>query len=812
MFERRLKIFLGIIFGLATVILAKAVYLQVFQREKWQNLANAANERPHFLGTSRGRIWDRNRVAMAFDDPCVDAAVDYRAIALDDEWIKAQAKARLRGRATGGDSAAAAAAAAVPARARERMLADEIEHVKADIDAMWPKLAAVTGKSIEEIEETRQAVKWRISWLGRREWYYRFQKNVRAATQASRETTPRWMRWLVDARQDDPTKELDDRLDGQWATIHEQLQTHVIVANLDNDQQIALRKIMPQCPGLELRESMHRRYGDEAAVAAAHVLGHLGAVNPKDLESKNGTLDELRQYNERDLIGRGGLEELAEPLLRGTRGKVLGTPGRPGAVEEAAPQPGHDVTCSIDVALQADIVQSFKAVETNNKLEHKKEVLHDLHGAVVVLDVKTNEVLVLASCPSYDANQYDAQYEKLKADDLNAPLLNRATRAQHEPGSTVKTIIGSMAITQGFVGAHEGLECNGYLEVPDWHTPGKTIRLLHTNRCWVASQFEHQLGIGGVAHHPVPIPHKGRYGNPDGSLIVADALERSCNVFFEKVGDRMQIAGVSAALSRFGLGRKTDIGIAEATGSIPDVHPILPGKHESDPDRRTSWLAAIGQGEVTATPIQMANVAATLARGGIRMRPRLLTGESGREIYGPIEGEDLKLSAAGLAEVKEGMIAVVNSDSGTGEEPRRNDMIVAGKTGSAQASKLRIPVRDQTGEIIPMRDKTGAIIYDTDKKSGKPYRRPTTEIIEPNRFEWYQGVGEGGQHLAHAWFIGYAPADHPQIAFCVFVDYGGSGGKVAGAIASQVIEACVEHKYLQPGKVDLARTASAAAQ
>jgi cell division protein FtsI/penicillin-binding protein 2 len=107
MFERRLKIFLGIIFGLATVILAKAVYLQVFRGDFYKSQANLAAQRSHFLGTSRGKIWDRNRLLIAFDDACVDAAVDYRAIALDDEWIKAQARARLRGRATGGDSAAA---------------------------------------------------------------------------------------------------------------------------------------------------------------------------------------------------------------------------------------------------------------------------------------------------------------------------------------------------------------------------------------------------------------------------------------------------------------------------------------------------------------------------------------------------------------------------------------------------------------------------------------------------------------------------------------------------------------------------------
>jgi penicillin-binding protein 2 len=789
MFERRLKIFLGIIFGLAAVMLAQAVKLQVFQKEDWQKRANKA--RPTWVETSRGTIHDRRDRPIAYDEPCIDAAVDYRAISLDEDWIKVQAKARLRGRA--------GEAAAVPAGARERMLADEIEHVKADVDAMWPKLAAVTGKSLEEIEETRQDVKRRVSWLRRMAWNEQFKKTAGGdgggtTTQPSRQGTPRWMRWLVDARQDDPDKELDDQLDAARVTIRDQLQAQVIVANLDNDQQIALRKILPQCPGLQLCESTHRRYNDLAAVAAAHVLGHLGAVSDKEV-TETKAQDELRRYGPRDLRGRGGVEELAEPFLRGSRGKVQGTPGRPGATEMAAPQPGRDITCSIDVALQADIVQSFKSVETYNKLERRKEVLHDLHGAVVVLDVKTNEVLVLASCPSYDVNQYDAQYTKLVSDDLNAPLLNRATRAQHEPGSTVKTIIGSVAITEGIVGAHEGLECTGYFEYLDRRT-GKLIHLDKHNRCWVASQFEGTLGRTAVAHHPVPIPHKGRYGNADGYLIVADALERSCNVFFEKVADRMELAGVSAALGRFGLGQRTGIGIAEAKGRIPEVHARPAGQIETQKDERASWLAAIGQGQVAATPIQMANVAATLARGGIWMRPRLLTGESGREIYralGGIDVRDLGLSASALAEVKEGMIAVVNSDAGTGEEPRRRDMLVAGKTGSAQAPKLSIPLRDGAGKAMT------ALGLD-----GK--ERPLWRDVEPNIYEWYQGVGENREHLAHAWFIGYAPADHPQIAFCVFVDYGGSGGKVAGAIASQVIEACVKHQYLHPtGRGDLAR-------
>jgi cell division protein FtsI/penicillin-binding protein 2 len=149
----------------------------------------------------------------------------------------------------------------------------------------------------------------------------------------------------------------------------------------------------------------------------------------------------------------------------------------------------------------------------------------------------------------------------------------------------------------------------------------------------------------------------------------------------------------------------------------------------------------------------------------------------------------LKLSPVALAAVKEGMIAVVNSPAGTGVEPKRDDMVVAAKTGSAQAPKFSIPLRDpQTGEFL--REK----LPDGVTAKGRVLRR----TFEPGELPWYEGVGENHQHLAHVWFIGYAPADHPKIAFCVFVEYGGSGGKMAGAIARELIEACVRHKYLSP--------------
>jgi penicillin-binding protein 2 len=784
MFERRLKIFLSIIFALAALMVLRAIQLQMFQRARWQAKAEEAMRHWTLVDTPRGRIVDRNSEPIAYDDACIDAAVDYRAIILDPEWIKSQARQRLKAR---GEPLAAG-------MTREQVLADEIERVKADIDAMWALLARVSGKSVEQIEETRQEIMRRVLLLRRNAWYRRYAK-----TTGKEGPSPWYRRWLVDARTDDPDQQHDAALDAAAITVDEQLQAHVVLAEIDNDVQNALGKKLPDCPGLQLRESTHRKYDPTAAVVACHLLGHLMPVDEQTVKSEsNAASDPFRKYLPRDLIGRAGLEGLAEPILRGTKGQLLRSLGNRTPIESIKPVPGGNVMASIDIRLQADVLKLFKEVSTTNR-DNAQEILHELHGAAVVLDVRTNEVLVMASYPTFDMNRFDADYAKLAADEINSPLLNRATLGQHEPGSTVKTIIGSVGISTDVVRYNEGIECTGYLIVQDRRT-GQMIRMRGTNRCWIASQYSGDPHVP-IAHHQVPYkaPHKGRYGNPDGSLVVADALERSCNVFFESVADRMHLVGVTEALSRFGLGQRTGIGIPEATGRIPKLTPLAPGaRYESEFDRHMAWLAGIGQGQVLATPLQMANVASSLARGGIWMRPRLLTGASAAAIYKrlPDDPRDLKLTKLALSSVKEGMVNVVHGDAGTGKEPDKLGILVAAKTGSAQASKFSIPLRDPAGHELREPDEHGV------EGKGRILRRvfePGTKE-RPSELPWYyQGVGIDGEHLAHAWFIGYAPADNPKIAFCVFVEYGGSGGQVAGAIARDVIAACIQHGYLQPG-------------
>ena len=417
-----------------------------------------------------------------------------------------------------------------------------------------------------------------------------------------------------------------------------------------------------------------------------------------------------------------------------------------------------------------------------------------LHGAAVVLDVPTGQVRAMVSYPTYDVNRLDEQYAILAGDNLNHPLMNRATMAQVEPGSTVKPMVGLAAITSGVQKVDETIECTGYLVL-------NGVRY-GMGRCWVASKFYKELK-GGVAHHPVPwdAPH------PTGFLTFSDGLERSCNVFFETTADRLGIDRLSDWYGRFGLGRVTGVGISEVKGKLPIFYPLPAWKRRS-----AGWFSGIGEGFISATPIQMANVAATIARRGIWMRPTLLgsppSGEAPTTRPDAIpDGPgrvDMHLSPAAIDAAQEGMFRVVNSKAGTGKALIAGDELLAsamlcGKTGTAQTSPIAMPMLDASGK--PVLDDAG---------------KPRMQLLTPSTLEnpnamapWYRGSGSEGKDISHAWYIGFAPREHPQIAFAVLVEYGGSGGIAAASVVRAALHDCIDLHYLRiPG----AAPATAAAQ
>ncbi len=756
MFERRLKILLVGIAAITLLLVLRSGQLQVINGDAWRKKASESMQRPTLVETTRGRILDFRGRELAIDEPCTDACVDYRAISLNEEWIKGVALDRLKMKM-------ARDYAASDRKQREKLLTEEIARVHTDIDAMWEILAQKTGKPIaearEEIDQTRRAIRQRVQMCRRLVWYNRYNKAMTRHDDAAPD--PWYRRWVVWGGDDGPD------LDSFAVTVDEQERAHVILHAIDDQTYIDLGKILHRAPGLELRRSKHRLYPYGAN--SCHVIGTMSMVMRQDIDEDD---DELTQLRPNDQIGRTGLEALADKLLRGRRGRILRVAGQEKPVESNEPTIGRDVRATIDVELQQTIIDAFalerKSIEYRSDTTAEDRSRSNLHGAAVLIDVPTGEVRAMVSCPGYDLNQFDQLYPALNTDDLNLPLLNRATQDVAEPGSTAKLIMALGVLQDRVMTPADTIECTGYLVLAG-------VRYSF-GRCWTMRQFH-------IAHHATPPA-----AHPTGFLTVSDALERSCNVFYETVADRLGLDRVAYWYDRLGLGRITGVGIDESRGRIPRAEAL---SRSAIARRSTLWSAGIGQGEVGATPLHMANLAATIARDGVWMKPRLLTGLSAEDqtsLRWPVSGSqeipdrvDLGFRPEVLAAVHEGMFRVVNGPPGaaTGRTAAMAELSVAGKTGSAQVPKLRIRQRDAAGKVM---------LLDNGRIDWKP--------IEPDAYSWYQGVGDNHENLAHAWFVGYAPADNPKLAIAVLVEYGGSGGAIAGRVAKDILEECRRQGYL----------------
>jgi penicillin-binding protein 2 len=768
MFERRLKILLTGIVALSLLLFGRVFTVQVLGHSYWSKQAVQMLTRPQLTETTRGRILDIHNNVLATDTACTDACVDYRAIIdpPDPVWMKELAISRLRAR-LGTDYTRA------PLAKKIALQNDEIAAVQKDIRVMWETLAQLNHPSStaearaamneirDQIIQSVDARRQRVAELNRQ----------REQTKAS--SLSKWFRWLSASDADDTSAQAQ-------AVIAEQEQPHVVIKALDTEAFNFLEKHLDQLPGLSLPVSTHRSYPMHTIFC--HGIGRMTTVSAGDLK-QGPDVDELRQYQREDMIGREGVEALCEPLLRGSRGKIEKRISDNTVVFEQDFVPGSDVQLSIDAKLQDEVQQLLQHVEESARDEQNNNAMTvitppggvSMHAAAVVLDIKTNEVRVLASNPGFDVNDLADKYSELMADKIDEPLRDRATSDACEPGSTVKPLIGLGAITQGILSPTDTIECTGWLYLPAIGPDGRMYKMkMPRGRCWVLSEFGPELKKMGSdgSHHPIPTqdPH------PTGFLTFADALERSCDIYFETLADRLKPEGVNHWYEQFGMGRITGIGIHEE----PGLRPALWKGHIDDPRMNNCW-AGMGEGTIWATPLQVANEAATIARGGIWMRPRLLTQatQEALDAVKPRSGSipdqvDLHLSPEALAQARVGMINAVDGRASTGKIPHAAWLTIAAKTGTADTSPLSLKIN---GERI------------------KPVPRFGRETSTP----WYRSTDREGKSVVHSWYMGYAPADHPQIAFAVLIEYAGvGGGPGAGVVTSHLLEACEKEGYLHP--------------
>lgn len=805
MFERRLKVLLSIVLVACGALAIRAAQIQLLQHDLWRRQAAELMKRGEFIETTRGTILDRNGVELIDDAPCVDASVDFRAITdeSEDQWVKERAE-RILKNSLGNQFKALSKAD------KERLQDDEGNRIRGDIAAMWDELALVSNQTPDQIDDIRHEIVRRVEMRKRYIWWHNYQE---AAARSELESSTNWYRhFLVDSAPD------ESAMDQFEIEVGEETSPHVILHNISPEVQARLARQQERFFCLSLVPSKYREY--RFGRVGCNVLGYLGAVRPEEVAFDAGFTDgqlqqywsdeagrywpsdllgrcgvtafrELRKYWPTDLAGRAGIEALCEETLRGTRGKidrVAATDpvtGTDRVIDQIDAVPGRNVSLSIDILLQQDIENEFvkTRVRRNRETGEILETRYNQHGAAVVIKVDTGEVLALVSNPGYDPKDLATRYAELAGDELNQPLFDRATQMDVVPGSTVKPIVGSGAITDGIMTSRDKIHCTGELIID-----GKPQSYGH---CWIYFQCPPE---GRPISHGIPGAGDPGVG-PDNMLTISDGIKDSCNVVFETIALRMTMNKLSAWFDRFGLGRPTGIGIEENPGLIyrpTDANKILA--------QTQTWSAGIGEGHIQATPIQMANVAATFARDGIWMRPRLIAADDlGRFTTRPSvtpgpDVVDLHLSADALQAVQKGMREVCSLDgSGAAILPEKQDppldqdpmrqIPIAGKTGSGQTGKLMTLLqRDAGGNIIGFRQ---------------------VNFGDPGTQGWYlrpDYPDHPEKHLAHGWFIGYAPADHPQIAFCVFVEYGEAGGRVAGAIAHDLLVDCVKRGYLRPAK------------
>jgi penicillin-binding protein 2 len=415
---------------------------------------------------------------------------------------------------------------------------------------------------------------------------------------------------------------------------------HPIVHDVDLSAVGVIGSQPDRFPGLVLVPTSKREYPYGAV--APHVVGWLGEVTQEELDgavNADYPPGHLKRCWPGDEVGRSGVEALAESILRGSRGVYRkGIDGN--FLEDISAVPGGDVHLSLDIALQADIEA---ILDRGPPDAPRRRVV----GAVVVLDCRTGEVLVLATSPRYDVRLVEADYPDLLRDPAG-PLLNRAAAGQYPLGSVFKAVTSTAALHEGVLTPQTILTCEGIL---DRDHPERF-------RC-----------------HIYPSGH--------GAIELRTAIKKSCNVFFYQVGmllGRQAGGGRDLALARdrliqwaerMGFGHPTGIGLpGEASGSVKvgDVRNL-----------------AVGQGELLVTPLQVAQIYGLVASDG-RMPPLRLV----RELAPPADAArpGLNLNPKYMAVIRDAFDAVVNEEGGTGYG-RANlpDIRIAGKTGTAQAGR-----------------------------------------------------------------------------------------------------------------------------
>jgi penicillin-binding protein 2 len=438
-------------------------------------------------------------------------------------------------------------------------------------------------------------------------------------------------------------KGLDLNVDDLRATLHRYrsqpgYQPIPIKEDVTADEQAFIAAHRNELPELETIEEERRLYPRDDF--AAHLIGYVGEVSEDDLNNPR-----FAYYEPGDVVGKAGIEETYDELLRGQDGSrevIVDSHGREVGyfgIQHAVP--GQDLRLTIDNDLQ-------RAAEL---------ALGDRKGAIVAMDPRNGEILAMVSRPSFDPNEFAikidrADWNKLVTDP-DHPLMNKSIQAQLAPGSTFKILMSVAGLQEG-IAQNMHIVCNG-----GW-------------------------GPYGYYHH---------CDEKHGAVDIYNAIPYSCDTFFYMLGDKLGIDRIVKYADEFGYGQKTGIDLpGEQAGLMPSPDWLIKNFHHRwYPDETLD--VSIGQGAIEATPIQLARIIGGIASGGHLVRPHdvfpdelppefykaLLESFPGSgDAYVPIDPQNWVIITDGMAEVTEpGLYHTAGSAHLEGID-------IAGKTGTAQ--------------------------------------------------------------------------------------------------------------------------------
>jgi penicillin-binding protein 2 len=408
-----------------------------------------------------------------------------------------------------------------------------------------------------------------------------------------------------------------------------------IKQDITPDEQAFIEAHRNELPELETMEEQRRLYPRDGF--AAHLIGYVGEVSENDLNNSK-----YAAYEPGDVVGKSGVEEAYDEVLRGVDGSrdvVVNSHGKEvGENGQELATPGKDLRLTIDLDLQ---MAAEKALEGKN-------------GAIVAMDPHTGEILAMASRPTFDPNQFAVRltqaYWKSIMENPDHPMMNKAIQAQLAPGSTFKVVMTLAGLQEG-IAQDMHVPCNG----------GATF-------------YGHFFGCD--RHH--------------GMVDIHNALPYSCDTFYYTLANKLGIDRIAAYGHSVGLGQKTGIDLPdEQAGILPSEQWKLKTQHDK-------WYAGetisvgIGQGATEATPLQLARALSGIASGGMLVRPHvLMPGQIPMQEQTAIEqtypgsgAKQIPISTENWQIITDDMANVL-SPIGTAAEAHLEGVDFAGKTGTA---------------------------------------------------------------------------------------------------------------------------------